>query len=77
MTPTRDQIISCIQENPGISTVELVSHFEDPANKIVFKRAYQCVWRKLVYLADHNVIVRTCHGAPREGQRWEVPKGCS
>lgn len=77
MTPTREQIIMCIQENPGISTVDLVARFEDPSDSIRFKRAYNCVWRKLVCLADRGEIVRTSSGYPKDGQHWESSKRCS
>lgn len=71
-TPTRDQIVSCIRENPGISTVSIVRQFEDPSDKTRFTRAYCCVWRKLADLAKRGEIVGMSKGTRRDGQSWIV-----
>ena len=74
MTPTRDQIVKYIAAHPGTTTVQLVSSFEDPANKVVYDRAYACVWIKMAKLANRGEIVRVGCSARREGQQWDVPR---
>lgn len=72
--PTRDQIVAYISEHPNVSTVEIVSAYEDPENKVAYLRAYNCVWVKLTKLADRGEVVRMSSGARKDGQRWTVRK---
>lgn len=71
-TPSRAQIIDFIQNHPGTTTVELVSSFEDPSDKIRYVRAYRCVWIKLMKLSDRGEIVRQSTGARRDGTHWMI-----
>lgn len=73
-TPNRAQIVESIKAHPGISTTSLVELYEDPSDKLRFKRAYCCVWHKLIDLADRGEIVRLNDGARKDGQRWAVPE---
>lgn len=71
-TPSRAQILDYILEHPGTTTVELVSSFEDPSDKLRYVRAYNCVWVKLMKLSDRGEIVRLSPGARRDGTHWIV-----
>lgn len=70
MTPTIDEILATIQENPGISTLDIVRKFVSEDEPTNFDRCYHCVRVKITYLVNRGEVHRLDTHRPGRSANW-------